>query len=143
MAPSFRALLLSVLLTACGASNRHAGLYEADADSLLKAVLGQMGANLPAGADAEAIKPIVNKMLGKAHLAIDLRADGTCAMSGSFMQKDASAQGTWTATGDDVEMRTKLADGTEQTRRGKIAGAELTVTMEGGGKSFDLVFRKK
>lgn len=141
------ALTLS-LVAACGggagAASSAAGVYEMDKAAFKQTML----ASMPEEAKKEKMAmEMVDKMADGMNVTIDLKADGSAAMTIKMdmmgQKKDETENGTWKLDGNKLSITTKEKDGKEETKTADYANGSFSIEHEDGGQKMKMTFKKK
>ncbi len=88
------------------------------------------------GADTEEMEAA----LTEGHFGLELRADGTCAMTSESKGKTESADGTWTLNDDGTQVTLKIADVSEATSSVGLSdkGDDMVLDVSKDGMTLSL-----
>lgn len=140
---------LPLLVAACGGNSSPVGTWRLDADAVAKmmeSLMQEQMANVPP-AQQGMMKQMMAQMvdgLKKSNGAIVLAADGTATMQED--EPDGThkeTKGTWKIEGDKLSLTaTPPGKSAPETRTGTLAGNEIRIEEDAGGKKITMVFRR-
>lgn len=138
-------VLALFLFAACsaGAAGKVPGTYVLDSKQLAADMIAlQKGTPAYDEAKAKAAAEGIGKTM---QATLEIKADGTAEMKGTFGDKKDDTKGTWKVDGDKITITTK-ENGKDDVRTGKIQDGTITVEMPAGPAApapLKMVFRKK
>ncbi|MEZ5967072.1 MAG: hypothetical protein R3F56_24760 [Planctomycetota bacterium] len=147
--PFLAFLLLPLALTACGGGANPVGTWRLDAEAagkMVESMMQEQMASVPAAQQAM-MKQMTAQMvegLKKSSGSIVLAADGTATVGeGEAGGSRRETKGTWKLDGDKLSITAvPLGKSAPETKTGTLAGDEIRIEEEAGGKKIALVFRR-
>lgn len=128
------------LVSACGgsASASAAGTYQLDKDALIASMMADMPAE--AKKDEKAAKEMMSNLMPT--ISMELKADGTTAVTTSMGGKSETEAGSWKLEGTKLSMTSK-ENGKDVTKTADYANGSFSMEHEEGGKKVKMTFKKK